>query len=119
MDEEHKIYFSCQEYLEKIGHPELILLSKIQAVWEEVVGENINKNVFPVKIIEDTLLVSISNPAWDTQVNFFAKDILSKLRKRIDEYGVPPNTAADSRMSEHVKTDQSTFPLRMKTFLKH
>ncbi len=119
MDETHHIYFSCEEYMKKIGHAEVILLSKIQSVWGEVVGDNIKQNVLPVKITEDTLIVMISNPAWDTQVNFFAKDILDKLKKQILNQELTVDEKNGHDVYNHVKTAESAFPVKMKTFLKH
>ena len=49
--------------------------------WDEAVGPVIAANVRPVRLEHGALLVEVIDPAWATQVRFFADDIRRRLRE--------------------------------------
>ena len=127
MEETYSISLSCHEYLSSIGHQEITLLSKIQSIWDFVVGKDISKNAFPIKIEADTLFLLISNSAWTTHLNFISFTILDKLKTEIEIQN--PTLAIDAKIggSPTIKTEtgvdkykhQPVFPTKIKTIVKH
>jgi hypothetical protein len=127
MEETYSISLSCHEYLSSIGHQEITLLSKIQSIWDFVVGNDISKNAFPIKIEADTLFLLISNSSWTTHLNFISFTILDKLKTEIEienptlfineKIGGSPTTKTETGADKY--KHQPVFPTKIKTIVKH
>ena len=127
MEETYSISLSCHEYLSSIGHQEITLLSKIQSIWDFVVGKDISKNAFPIKIEADTLFLLISNSSWTTHLNFISFTILDKLKTEIEienptlfineKIGGSPTVKTETGADKY--KHKPVFPTKIKTIVKH
>ena len=60
-------------------------LTKVWKLWDSVVGPAIAKNVRPAAFKEKILLVHATNPIWIQHLQFFKKDIITKLNTVVDK----------------------------------
>lgn len=47
--------------------------------WAAIVGDDVARNVTPIKLVDGRLLVSVADPAWATQVRFLEADIVAAI----------------------------------------
>jgi len=50
--------------------------------WDEIVGPALAAHVRPIRVTEDTLVVSADHPAWATQVRSLSAVLLSQIGER-------------------------------------
>ena len=60
-------------------------LAKVWSLWDSIVGEAIAKNARPAAFKEKLLLVHVTSPIWIQQLQFFKKDIITKLNHVLDK----------------------------------
>lgn len=51
--------------------------------WDDVVGEDLARNIQPVKLEDGVLLVEASDAAWVTQFRFLENNVKARLSERI------------------------------------
>nr|CBX30431.1 hypothetical protein N47_Q17540 [uncultured Desulfobacterium sp.] len=56
----------------------------ISGIWKNIVGEAIYKNTKPAGFKGQTLLVNVSGSVWMQELQYYKKDIISKLN---NEFG--------------------------------
>jgi len=56
------------------------VLSTVFGHWAELVGPSMAAHVRPLRLQQQTLVVSADHPAWATQVRHLATEILARLR---------------------------------------
>jgi|GEM_PF-4125949 len=124
MEETYQISLACKEYLGLIGHLEITLLAEIESVWVSVVGEDVARNVFPLKLDHETLVLGTSNPSWVTHLKFMNQDILNRLREALENKstalrpGQTPSKNIKIGNAGKSYMQQPIFPTRIKTIVK-
>jgi len=61
------------------GHGQVITLAAVTAAWDEIVGPDVAAHATPLRIREGVLVVAVDQPAWATQLQFLAGQILDRL----------------------------------------
>jgi hypothetical protein len=47
--------------------------------WSSMVGDSISKNIFPVNIYKNELVLKCCNPMWVSEIDYFKSEILDKI----------------------------------------
>lgn len=53
--------------------------------WEEVVGAELSQHCQPVRLVGGVLTVSVSDPAWATQLRYLARRVILNVNQALDE----------------------------------
>jgi predicted nucleic acid-binding Zn ribbon protein len=63
----------------KLGMNNLRGLGRLFAHWPEIVGAGMAEHVQPIRLDEESLVVSVDHPAWATQVRHLGEDLLDRV----------------------------------------
>ena len=72
-----RLFDEINRLVQRLGGQSAAGVAGIFSDWSTIVGENVARNVTPVKLVDGRLLVSVVDPAWATQVRFLEADILA------------------------------------------
>jgi predicted nucleic acid-binding Zn ribbon protein len=62
-----------------LGVPSSSTLQVVFSQWDELVGEVLAAHARPASLRDGTLVVSVDDPAWATQLRWFQADLLARL----------------------------------------
>jgi predicted nucleic acid-binding Zn ribbon protein len=51
--------------------------------WADIVGERVANHCTPAALRDDTLVVTVDDPAWATQLRFLETEILSRVKEAL------------------------------------
>jgi predicted nucleic acid-binding Zn ribbon protein len=80
-DRPHQLARSLDDVARSIGAPPVEALSVVFSRWEEVVGAAVAAHCRPVSLVRSTLIVSVDNPAWATQLKYLRASVLDRIAK--------------------------------------
>lgn len=63
-------------------------LSLLRAGWSEIVGDDVARNTYPARILDDALWVTTRSSAWSQQLTFLADRIVDAVRARLPQTSV-------------------------------
>ena len=72
-----------QDVLKNLGVVERIGETKISRCWKDIVGEEIDRAAKPVRIEGKKLIVAVKSAVWRQELNFYKKEILDNIYKRV------------------------------------
>ncbi len=64
-----------------LGGPSVATVDTVFGDWDDLVGEQIAAHTAPVALRDGTLVVSVDDPAWATQLRFLEHDLLARMRE--------------------------------------
>ncbi len=70
--------------VKRLGIESGVRLSQIKKDWHTLFEKPLSLHMYPSRLTEGELLLNVDSPIWIQQLNFFRKDILTKLSR----YGV-------------------------------
>ncbi|MEE9464164.1 MAG: DUF721 domain-containing protein [Candidatus Neomarinimicrobiota bacterium] len=68
--------------LKENGWENVVEQHKVFTYWEEIVGETIAANSYPVEMKGSVLIVKVKNAAWRSELSFQRDEILASLNQR-------------------------------------
>ena len=74
-----KVGDSLDRVTTALGVPKSATLAAIFATWPDLVGESVAANARPRSLHDGTLVVTVEQPAWATQLRFLEADLLARL----------------------------------------
>lgn len=83
-----------------IGSPSSTAMSRLFSGWEKIIGPTLAAICQPLSIKDGTLTLSVSDPAWVTQVRFLENEIISKVADHVGE-GSPERLDVRVRRANH------------------
>jgi predicted nucleic acid-binding Zn ribbon protein len=72
-----RLFDEIGRLVQRLGGQSATGVAGIFSDWPAIVGDDVARNVTPVKLVDGRLLVSVADPAWATQVRFLEADILA------------------------------------------
>lgn len=72
-----RLFDEISRLVQRLGGQSAVGVAGIFSDWSAIVGDDVARNVTPVKLVDGRLLVSVVDPAWATQVRFLEADILA------------------------------------------
>ncbi len=84
------------QLLHERGMEDALVLGRVASCWEEVVGPDIARQVQPRLVRGQELVVSVSHPAWATELEICGSAVLSRLAEHLGD-------AAPQRLSVRVE----------------
>ena len=82
-DHPHKLGRSLDDVARAIGAPPAEALSVVFSRWEQVVGSAVAAHSRPVSLVRSTLVVSVDDPAWATQMRYLGATILTRITEAV------------------------------------
>jgi hypothetical protein len=76
---EGRLFDEINRLVQRLGGQSAAGVAGIFSDWAAIVGDDVARNVTPVKLVDGRLLVSVADPAWATQVRFLEADIISAI----------------------------------------
>lgn len=71
--------------VENLGGTSADVIGGVFTRWPEIVGEQVAAQSEPVALRDHTLTIAVSDPAWATQLQFLAPEILVRLAAEVGE----------------------------------
>ena len=71
------------EALKESGWEEPVERHQAMLIWDKVVGRHFARHCHAVEIKGETLYVSVTNPAWRSEISFQKNDILQAINKNL------------------------------------
>jgi predicted nucleic acid-binding Zn ribbon protein len=72
---------SIEKVGRRLGAPGMVLLARLMARWDDVVGPAVANHVTPVAVHDDVLVVDVDQPIWRTQLGFLEADLVRQVRE--------------------------------------
>jgi predicted nucleic acid-binding Zn ribbon protein len=73
------LFEEINRLVQRLGGQSATGVAGIFSDWPAIVGDDVARNVKPVKLVDGRLLVSVADPAWSTQVRFLEADIIAAI----------------------------------------
>lgn len=74
--------------------------ARIHTAWTEIAGEELARHVSPVRLAGGVLVVSAESPAWATQVQYLAAQLLERANEVLGEGEVRTVTVQTRRQEQ-------------------
>ena len=74
---------AISEVLKESGWEEPVERHRAMLLWDRVVGPYLARHCHAVEIRDETLYVSVANPAWRSEISFQKNDILQAINKNL------------------------------------
>lgn len=74
-----KISSIINKTLNRKGYKKKFLESKARLYWREIVGENIARSAYPIKVENGVMIVFTVSPIWADELSSLKQDILDKI----------------------------------------
>jgi predicted nucleic acid-binding Zn ribbon protein len=84
-DPSERVRDAIHRFLNRGGHGEIALLSRVNDVWESAVGAHVASHVRPSSIANKTLYVDVDQPGWSTEIVFLSAQILGALEEQLGQ----------------------------------
>jgi predicted nucleic acid-binding Zn ribbon protein len=68
-----------------LGVPSSSTLQVVFSSWDELVGDVLAAHARPASLRDGTLLVTVDDPSWATQLRWFQADLLQRLTAAVGE----------------------------------
>jgi hypothetical protein len=78
-DGDGRLFEEINRLVQRLGGQSATGVAGIFSDWPAIVGDDVARNVKPVKLVDGRLLVSVADPAWSTQVRFLEADIIAAI----------------------------------------
>ena len=65
----------------RLGRPSMVIVARLIARWEDVVGPAVAAHVTPVAVRDGVLVVDVDQPIWRTQLGFLEADLCRQVRE--------------------------------------
>jgi predicted nucleic acid-binding Zn ribbon protein len=75
---------SLDRVVRRLGGPSAAAVGGLFERWEDIVGEQIAAHTRPSSLRDGTLVVTVDDPAWATQLRFLESDLLARVRAALD-----------------------------------
>jgi hypothetical protein len=76
---EGRLFDEINRLVARLGGQSAAGVAGVFSDWAAIVGDDVARNVTPVKLVDGRLVVSVADPAWATQVRFLEADIISAI----------------------------------------
>ena len=76
---ESKLSDELNRLLQSLGSPNIDTVSGVFGLWHELVGDQVESHVTPIKLDRGRLLIEVDDPAWSTHMKFLERDICTSL----------------------------------------
>ena len=76
---------ALQRMLAARGMEEALVLGQVDALWEEVVGPEVARQVHPHHVRDGELVVHVDHPAWATELELAGPAVLARLAGHLGE----------------------------------
>jgi predicted nucleic acid-binding Zn ribbon protein len=74
---------ALEGYLRENGLAEVSRLAELDAIWPEVVGEDVARHASPRLVRGDVLVVEVDHSAWAAELRFLAGEILRRIEETL------------------------------------
>ncbi len=74
---------SLHDVARSLGMPEPDGLSRIMAVWSELVGEAVARHTRPARLRDQVLTVEVDGGEWVTQLRYLESSMVSAITERV------------------------------------
>ena len=76
-DEPDPVKVSLDRVMRHLGSPTVETVTSVFDRWPDLVGEQVASRARPVSLRDGTLLVSVEDPAWATQLRFLEAHVVA------------------------------------------
>lgn len=70
---------SLSKVVSQISKRDLVGLAAVQQQWDQGIGENVREHASPLRLDGATLVISVDQPTWATQIRLLSGEILETL----------------------------------------